>query len=278
MKVLTPSRFSSRVLVAKTQPQIASLAPPLHRAVLGFKQSPRGGRSRWGGRQPRGPDLRPELVPSHLLLSCTDSHPRQAGQETRSPDLRKPLRAPHIKTKDSTHPASARPGSTNHTTPIPQTYTSHHLQGHTPPAPHSSHTNSLQSPHCLPTTRLHTTAPEPHDVQHPRPHPPAQSPGDTYGQGHLSLPPSGCHPPGCSQDSANAGKRTGDTSLRYEELGGGWVPGLEGGEAAPAPLQKPAPSSPARQGSRCSPRAGSGLTGGPRSLFSVSQGLVATAC
>lgn len=63
----------------------------------------------------------------------------------------------------------------------------------------------------------------------------------------------------------------GDTSLRYEELGGGWVPSSEGAEVAPAPLQKPAPSSSDKA-------AGAHLSHpGPRGLFSVSQGLVATA-
>lgn len=64
----------------------------------------------------------------------------------------------------------------------------------------------------------------------------------------------------------------GDTSLRYEELGGGWAPSSEGAEAAPTPLQRPAPSSPTRQGSRFGPWVESWLTPGPRSLFPVSQG------
>lgn len=62
----------------------------------------------------------------------------------------------------------------------------------------------------------------------------------------------------------------GDTSLRYEELGGGWVHSPEGAEVAPAPLQKPAPSSQTRQQVHSSFT----LSPGPISVY---QGLVATA-
>lgn len=200
---------------------------------------------------PRASDLRPVLVhPQHPppLPHSTPPHPRQAGQGPQRPELRRALRALHTGIKSTTYPA--RPGSTMHTPRIPQMHSSHSLQVHTPPTPPSSHTHSLQSPYSLPTTGLCTTAQSPMLPTPLDPSPPSPITRSYLGAG----PPSFAALLAVLRALLTQARGLGDTSLRYEELGGGWVPGPE---AAPAPPQKPTPSSSARQGSRCGPQAGS---------------------
>lgn len=252
--ILTPSPLSSGVLSARTLPQLYFQSPPPPTSTelcSRCKSRPNGGRSGRGGRQAESfrPGACISLPPTPPPPHSTPPKAGWAGTPVPRPQespqsSTQELRAVHIRLD---------PGLLTTAHPYHKLHTSHSLQGHTPSTPPSSHTTSLTPPHTQPSVPTLTTNSLTVDNC---PEPPAPSPST---RSYLRAgSPSAAPLLAVLRVPLIQTRGLGDTSLRYEELGGGWVPSPERAEVAPA-LCRPLPalSGPARQGSRCSAQAGS---------------------
>lgn len=202
MPVPSPSTLGAGGPAAKTLPQLHLQIPPNTEPGSGFKGRPTVW-GRGGGKAGSGVQTSDLSFPTLTVSRLHSLPPRQAEQGPRVQTSGNPSELPTQEPRAP--PIQLWPG---HTPPVPQMHTSHHQQGHIPPTgPNSqmdlralarTHTHTcLHSPLSPPIAGLCTTAADPPVSNTPLP--PAQSPGDTYGQGH---PQSA----GCSQDSTNGGK------------------------------------------------------------------------
>lgn len=130
--ILTPSPLSPGVLSARTLPQLYFQSPPSTELCSRCKSRPNGGGSGRGGRQAESfrPGASISLPPTPPPPHSTPPKAGWAG--TPVPRPQESPQALHTGTKSSTHPA--RPRSTNHSPPIPQT--AHLTQ---PPGTHTFH-------------------------------------------------------------------------------------------------------------------------------------------
>ena len=223
----------------RTLPQLYFQSPPSTELCSRCKSRPNSGGVEGEEGRPRASDLGPVSLYPPPRHPHTAPHPRQAGQGPHCPDLRKALSPSTQELRAVYIPLD--PGLLTTAHPYHKLHTSHSLQGHTPSTPPSSHTTGLSPPHTQPSVPTLTTnsltsdnCPEPL-----LPTPPAPCPST---RSYLRAgSPSAAPLLAVLRVPLIQTRGLGDTSLRYEELGGGWVPSPERAEVAPA-LCRPLPA------------------------------------